>query len=172
MNNLIEALNRPGVVMDRVVLRLGKEDGEFQPWRLGPEDFAEDFEGFLACLKLKEIVDLVEGRMREQKSQLREDRKRIRELQKAEEKANEKLTKAAMKAQKKIEKEEAKKKAKEERDRLKAELKKEKANVSISNLEVPMPKGIDTGTSALCTQNDLETNEGEQLIGFYIPKEE
>ena len=116
-------------ITDRWVLRLGKEDGEFQPWHLGPEDFPEDFAGFLACLHLKEIVDSVEGRMSEQKAHLRAERKRIREIQKAEDKAAEKVRKAVEKAQKKIDRENAKAAARAERERLKAEIKAEKAKL-------------------------------------------
>lgn len=42
-------------VVDRFILRLGKDDGKFEPWHLGPEHFQPDFECFLACLTLSRL---------------------------------------------------------------------------------------------------------------------
>lgn len=136
-------------IVDRWVLRLGKETGDFDPWHLTKEDFAEDFAGFVACLRLKELSDMVEGRMHTQKAHLREERKRIKELQKAEEKASKAVAKAATKAAKKIEKEALKAAdkaaAKAERERLKAEIKAEKQRAEESTTT-----SAETGSN--CTQ--------------------
>ena len=111
-------------VIDRWVLRLGKEDGEFEPWYLTPEDFADDFSGFLECLALYRKVELVEERMKAQKKVKRD----IKKTQKAEEKtkreAEERDRKAKEKAEKKatreIEKARVKAEAKTTRDAEKA----------------------------------------------------
>jgi hypothetical protein len=45
-------------------LRLGKEDGEFDPWRIGPEDYSQDFQAFLHCLELTKLHKAVKERMK------------------------------------------------------------------------------------------------------------
>lgn len=49
----------------RWILRLGKEDGEFEAWY--EEDFVKDFETFLACLELYRLNRQVDKRMRDTK---------------------------------------------------------------------------------------------------------
>jgi hypothetical protein len=51
-------------VADRWILRLGKEDGKFDPWHLGPECFMEDFRTFLHCLNLTQCHRAVKERMK------------------------------------------------------------------------------------------------------------
>ncbi|HEY1872511.1 MAG TPA: hypothetical protein VGG71_15710, partial [Chitinophagaceae bacterium] len=51
-------------IKDRWILRLGKETSEFEPWRLTPDCFHDDFRGFTDCLRLSEIHKKVEARMK------------------------------------------------------------------------------------------------------------
>ena len=52
-------------IQDRWILRLGKEDGEFDPWHLGINDQDRDFQGFLTCLELTRTMKDLKARMRE-----------------------------------------------------------------------------------------------------------
>lgn len=49
----------------RWILRLGKEDGKFEPWY--ETDFEQDFAAFLACLELYKMHKSVDQRLREAK---------------------------------------------------------------------------------------------------------
>lgn len=62
-----QAIEKYGPVKSRFILRLGKEDGKFEPWHLGPEAQELDFETFLACLHLYRLNKQVDQRMRDQK---------------------------------------------------------------------------------------------------------
>jgi hypothetical protein len=42
----------PASISDAFILRLGKEDGEFEPWHTESAELDEDFKAFLACLEL------------------------------------------------------------------------------------------------------------------------
>jgi hypothetical protein len=114
-------------IQDRWVLRLGKEDGEFEPWHVEETDFEEDFEGFLACLELSRLKDRIDERIRVRKAETRAAKKVARAEAKEAAKAAEKLKKAAEKAEKKLkqaeEKAKVKAEAKAERERLRAETK-------------------------------------------------
>jgi hypothetical protein len=112
-------------IVDRWVLRLGKneeEAGKFEPWYMGPEDFAEDFAGFLACLHLVQLIDSVTDRMKDQKTKLRAVKKEVKSLAKVAAKAEAKLEKARKKAEKKAIKAEEKVKAKAASEEAKNEL--------------------------------------------------
>ena len=126
MNNIKEAFNKPGVVVDRWVLRLGKnseEAGRFQPWFLPSSTFEQDFSGFVACLNLLKIVDTVKERMSTQKKGVREIKKQQKIEQKEIAKMKAKVEKAAEKAQLKLdraaEKERIKQDAKAAREQAK-----------------------------------------------------
>ena len=117
-------------IEDIWILRLGKseeEAGKFEPWHLTPDEYEEDFQGFLACLTLTRLVDSVEERMKSQKSTIRAVKKVQRETAKAlakeQEKLQKALDKAAAKVVKEAEKVRVKAEAKAERERLKAEKK-------------------------------------------------
>lgn len=114
------------VILDTWILRLGKseeEAGKFEPWHMTPDEYEEDFQGFLACLSLTRLVDSVEERMKGQKKTIRAVKKEQRETAKALAKEQEKLKKALDKAAAKLDKEAEKKRIKEEakaeRERLK-----------------------------------------------------
>ncbi len=44
------------VIEDRWIIRLGKEDGEVEPWHITAEHFERDWQGFLTCLKLSRLM--------------------------------------------------------------------------------------------------------------------
>ena len=117
-------------ILDTWILRLGKseeEAGKFEPWHMTPDEYEEDFKGYLACLSLTRLVDSVEERMKGQKSSIRAVKKEQRETAKALKKEQEKLQKALDKAAAKLlkdaEKVRIKEEVKAERERLKAEKK-------------------------------------------------
>jgi hypothetical protein len=117
-------------ILDTWILRLGKSDeeaGKFEPWHMTPDEYEEDFQGFLACLRLTRLVDSVEERMKGQKTTIRAVKKEQRETAKAiakeQEKLQKALDKAAAKVVKEAEKVRIKAEAKAERERLKAEKK-------------------------------------------------
>lgn len=70
-------------IIDRWILRLGKEDGEFDPWYLGPETFEIDLYGFLTCQRLYQTVDKVQRRMDEWKGYVKAALKVQRDAEKA-----------------------------------------------------------------------------------------
>lgn len=110
-------------IEDTWILRLGKSDeeaGKFEPWHMTPDEYEEDFKGYLACLSLTRVVDSVEERMKSQKSTIRAVKKEQRETAKAIAKEQEKLQKALDKAAAKT-KREAEKLAIKEAARLKRE---------------------------------------------------
>lgn len=99
-------------IEDRWVLRLGKEEGDFEPWHVTQETYKEDFRAFALCLELSNIVDSVNERMKEHK-------KRIKEIEKEEKKE----AKAKIKAEAKTLKQQEKQRIKEENKLAKEEFK-------------------------------------------------
>jgi len=73
-------------VQDRWILRLGKEDGKFEPWHLTEKDFEDDWQGFLKCLELsqvhKKIQARISSRKKEQKEVHKADKLRVKEQKK------------------------------------------------------------------------------------------
>lgn len=61
----IEEFGTP--VEDRWILRLGKEDGQFEPWHCGPSTTEQDFEAFRLCLMLARAHRVIEKRMADDK---------------------------------------------------------------------------------------------------------
>ena len=115
---IVEELGTP--IQSRIILRLGKEDGAFQPWFLPENTFAEDLSGFLTCLKLTRIMDSIEERMKSQRNNIKTIKKAQKETAKALATEQAKLAKALEKAAAKVVREEEKAKikilAKEARD--------------------------------------------------------
>jgi hypothetical protein len=131
-------------IADVWILRLGKsedEAGKFEPWHMGPEDFADDFAGFLACLSLSRLVKSVKERMDKQRADIRFIRKEQKETAKALAKEQEKLAKAIAKAEAKQLKEIEKKKTQEE-----AKIAREKAKAEKKALPVVAAVEIETVT--------------------------
>ena len=54
-------------IPDRWILRLGKDEADFEPWHLGPDTLADDFESFRLCLTLRRLYSKVEKRMADTK---------------------------------------------------------------------------------------------------------
>jgi len=107
---IVEELGTP--IKSRIILRLGKSSGDFQPWILPEATFAEDLSGFLTCLRLTRIMDSIEERMKSQRTSI----KMVQKAQKEAAKAQEKLDKVEAKA-------EAKRLREEDKARIKAEAK-------------------------------------------------
>jgi hypothetical protein len=172
LNNTEEALNKKGVIIDRWILRLGKnyeEAGKFTPWFLPSNTLKEDYAAFLACLSLTRLVDSVEERMKGQKSSIRAVKKEQRETAKAFAKEQAKLQKALDKAAAKIAKEaekvRIKAEAKAERERLKAE-KKAGKECGFTSMTVPIPMGsvisLVSSTQDLLKSPDIQPAETPQ----------
>lgn len=88
---------------DRWVIRLGKEDAEFDPWHAGEETIQEDIDGFLLALELTRSVASIKARIKAKEDDARAYRK-------AEKKAARDAADAAekeRKAQAKLEKQQA-----------------------------------------------------------------
>ena len=63
-------------VKDRWVIRLGKEDAEFESWHLEPEDYPADWKAFKDALELSRSMAAVEARIKSVKDVLRNVRKK------------------------------------------------------------------------------------------------
>lgn len=141
-------------VEDRWILRLGKEDGEFDPWHTTEGDFQEDFEGFLDALSLTRSVHLTEERMKGQKRMRKETFKAVKEAQKEAEKAAKKEARAQAvaerRAKKALEKEAAKVAKRAERAALKAQI-----------VEAGAPEAV----AELC----VDADKAKAFVDKYIP---
>jgi hypothetical protein len=120
-------------ITDRWVLRLGKEDGKFDPWHLTPDEYEEDLAGYLACLRLYKLVESVDDRMNVRKASIRNAKKQAKLLAKEFAEATEKVQKAVTRAVKKLEKEEAKAAEKAAKAAAKAAKKKTKKPEPVAN---------------------------------------
>src|ERR1035437_304615 len=89
---------RPELKIEDIFLfRLGKseeEAGKFEAWHMTPDEYEEDFQGFMACLNLTRLVDSVDERMKTQKGTIRAVKKQQKATAKAIAKEQEKLQKA------------------------------------------------------------------------------
>jgi hypothetical protein len=143
-------------ILDTWILRLGKSDeeaGKFEPWHMTPDEYEEDFQGFLACLQLTRLVDSVEERMKGQKTTIRAVKKEQRETAKAIKKEQEKLQKALDKATAKIAKE-------AEKVRIKAEAKATRdALKAAKHLEKAMPV-----TTAIAKMLNVDTGVAQENL--------
>jgi hypothetical protein len=104
INSYIET---PSMITDRWVIRLGKEDAEFDPWHCEEGTFKADLNAFLEALALKNSVEAIEKRMDAYTTLRREAKKQAKKAATAADKQKAKEEKAAKKA-------EAKAKAKED----------------------------------------------------------
>lgn len=84
-------------VLDRWIIRLGKEDAAFDPWHLEEHNFEDDFGGFLDCLALVRRVRRIEGRIAAKKADQRAAVKAERDAARAVKEAAEKAEKAVAK---------------------------------------------------------------------------
>lgn len=62
-------------VEDIWVIRLGKDDGEFDPWHVEEEHFAEDFDAFLLALELTRAVASITARLKKKAQDIRAEKK-------------------------------------------------------------------------------------------------
>ena len=69
---------------DAWVIRLGKEDAEFDPWHLEREDLDAGLEGFLLCLRLGRQVTAIEQRQKERKAAIAVIKKQETEIRRQE----------------------------------------------------------------------------------------
>ena len=53
----------PDLITDGYILRLGKEEGDFEPWHIGPEDWFVYLAAFLDCLNLTRNYGVVKDTM-------------------------------------------------------------------------------------------------------------
>jgi hypothetical protein len=140
MLTLKEALKTSNGKINRYILRLGKseeEAGKFEPWGALPDTFEEDFQGFLACLRLTRLADSIAERMKTQKGSIRAIRKEQRETAKALQKEKDKLQKALDKAAKKVEREAEKQKIKAEAKAAREALKAAKKGAPCTSISKP-----------------------------------
>ena len=115
------------------ILRLGKNDdeaGKFEPWRIPQVEFEEAFAGFLACLKLTQLIARVTARVSVKKKGVRALKKQIKAETKEIEKMRVKVQKAADKAQLKLDRA-------VEKERIKADAKKAREDAKLVNLQIP-----------------------------------
>jgi hypothetical protein len=134
-------------ITDRWILRLGKQDGEFEPWHLTAEDFPDDFAGFLRCLDLTNIHDHVKERMAMAKKARTAARRAVALVAKELAKEQARLAKALAKAERKRLAEEKKKEDKitkmVEREKKRAEKKAAKEAASAEKLALKKAKLAD-----------------------------
>lgn len=62
-------------IIDRWIIRLGKDDGECEAWYLPPETYSDDFLAFELCLELTRAIKSVSLRMKESKKQSKKQKK-------------------------------------------------------------------------------------------------
>lgn len=136
-------------ITDRWVIRLGKEDGVFDPWHLTEEDFKEDWQGFLACLHLTKLVRSVTERMKVLKDNRKQAKKEAKIAAKALAKAAAKAERAKQRALKKIEREEERKRIREEAKLARAAAKKAKLEGAQPTTTVAVPDTSEAVTEPL-----------------------
>jgi hypothetical protein len=80
----MESCDNPNgpLVTDRWVIRLGKDDGKFEPWHYEWEDFEKHFQCFKDALALSRSVSGIEAQIKERKDVARAEAKRVREAAK------------------------------------------------------------------------------------------
>jgi hypothetical protein len=87
-------------IKERWILRLGKEDGEFEPWHLTEDEFEHDFQTFLDALDLYNDIEKLKQTTRDKKAAKKAAAKAEKEAAKAAEKEAKAEAKAAAKLEK------------------------------------------------------------------------
>jgi hypothetical protein len=130
------------LIVDRWIIRMGKDDAEFDPWHQDASTTADDYEGFIACLHLKRIAKRSEDRLKIQKQNVRSAKKAAKDAAKELAKAREKAEKAAAKAEARIAKEEEVKRIKAEakiaREALREEARNAKSSAKVKTKVAPV----------------------------------
>lgn len=91
-------------VDDAFILRLGKEDGEFEPWHTNFEELDQDFQYFLGCMRLTSLHEDTKYRMAEAMKARTVRKRAVKAAEKEAEKVAAKAEKLAAKEAKKKEK--------------------------------------------------------------------
>jgi hypothetical protein len=89
----------PWPVSDRWIIRLGKDDGDFQAWHASRADFDEDWAAFKFALDLKRTTEGIDRRVKDRANVVREAVKARRKADKEAEEQAERERKAAEKEQ-------------------------------------------------------------------------
>jgi hypothetical protein len=84
-------------IPDRWIMRLGKEEGDFEAWYLPAEYFEADFEAFLAALQLYRSLDEIEERRKKETREFNELTRATKKAEKVEAVAAEKKAKTEAK---------------------------------------------------------------------------
>ena len=85
-------------ITDRWVIRLGKEDANFEPWHCEEGTFAQDLGAFLEALALKNSIEAVDKRMDAYMAVRRAAKKQLKKEAKVKATAEQKAAKAVAKA--------------------------------------------------------------------------
>lgn len=92
----------PDQVTDRWIIRLGKEDAEFDPWYADASTYEQDWDAFRTALHLSRTIEGIKERVRTRAEALREaeraERRRLKEEAEAAERERKAQEKAAKKA--------------------------------------------------------------------------
>lgn len=159
-------------IMDRYVLRLGKESGDLEVWHAGHDTLEQDLAGFLTCLSLCATIEVVEERMKKQGNSIKAIRKAqklaAKELKKEQEKAAKALEKAEQKRLKQIEKEKIKEEAKLRREELKAHKKLEKTMPVTAAIAAILNIDIEQEEACTFTSNQCEESSGPLDSGPHV----
>ena len=148
-------------ITDCWILRLGKEDGEFEPWHLTEDDFEDGANGFLECLALSRRIELVEARVKAQKKRKREIKKSQKAAEKAAAQLAERDRKTKEKAEKKAERE-AEKAVKKAAEKAQKEL--DKAAKKAAKLAPKTMPKLETSSTALESQVAIDTGDNDKPV--------
>jgi hypothetical protein len=88
-------------IEDRWVIRLGKDDGEFEPWHMERKDFHEDFTTFIFTLDLTRAVESIKARIKTKENDKRSYVRMEKAIAKEEARQAEIVRKAQVRADKK-----------------------------------------------------------------------
>lgn len=99
LGSLAEALPA-SFATDRWVIRLGKEDGEFEPWYAPSDTFESDWKGFYDALSLTRDVRITEARIKDRKAAQSAVEKAAKLALRAAQDEAERVEKARIKAEK------------------------------------------------------------------------
>jgi hypothetical protein len=120
-------------IQDRWVIRLGKEDGEFEAWHVEGHLFAKHFGGFIEALDLTRTVADIEKDLKERKDNLR----LVLKAEKDEQKAAKALVETAAKAERKLERERLRLEARTAKESAKEDAKAAKQAAKWKSKDIP-----------------------------------
>jgi hypothetical protein len=94
---LLEELGAEFYTAYRIIIRLGKEDAEFESRLLPPEDLEMDFRTFIECLALYKTIETAKCAEREHKTRIKEAKAAAKDREEAEVKARRVMRKSLVK---------------------------------------------------------------------------